>query len=567
MLSSPSSRSHFQSKSKSTRKKLLSLNQSISTCGDDDDEEFEDILNFAPYAKKVEIRKVKEVISIDDSDDESDESMPMSMSMSISKNPPTPPTPQPQPQPQPAKRKNKTKYNTSKKEKKNEVINICDTSSSSSSNSSSSNSSSSNSSSDDSPPPKKKNKVPTTKIPTTKTSVPLTKEEQSNRRLLDKHNKKLAREKSKQEAKKQKDLDKKVQKQMEGKFDVLEIAVVVEKKLSTTPLGNMLVGSLTVNTSNPTPTTTSAQKRESASFKHFVEDDEDEKEVENAIRWKRLGLDEGGADEAMNFGKYADLVCVLFHEPARFLDLLEKEKEKEKDEEDFPKLKKWIDKIVERNKEVEKEEEEDDDEEKEEEEEQQQEEKTRGTKREKTRIIVILPGIKNELNKQWKKNKRSSWSPTTMENLQDALVWMLIQHNVEYELCENEKEAIGFVRGVTVALAEEVYEENLGGACELDCIEKIKVTNKLSNATELQVASDCWYRMLQQILGVSSKKASTVLEYYPTLMSVLEGYEKCEDEDDKKLLLCKCFNKNKVEAVLSEKVYFVLTRSDSGLIL
>jgi len=47
-------------------------------------------------------------------------------------------------------------------------------------------------------------------------------------------------------------------------------------------------------------------------------------------------------------------------------------------------------------------------------------------------LILVLPGVDGEVAKRWAENRRNSWRPTTEDELNDALLWMLMEFKVRH---------------------------------------------------------------------------------------------------------------------------------------
>ena len=171
------------------------------------------------------------------------------------------------------------------------------------------------------------------------------------------------------------------------------------------------------------------------------------------------------------------------------------------------------------------------------------------------RVVEDLDG---EWNKQQRKGKQSSGGtlPSDWE-LQDALLWILVQYQVDCIHCSSHEEMQANLHLFARGLAEAPYSAQATG---LECVRKIKPAANVGEDTLLKV-QDAWARQLQMIPKVSEQRARNLVQHYPTIQSLWQTYQR-GDENSNRHLLNNCFGSQNAQASLSASVYKVMTSQD-----
>ncbi|GMH59028.1 hypothetical protein TrLO_g9710 [Triparma laevis f. longispina] len=294
-----------------------------------------------------------------------------------------------------------------------------------------------------------------------------------------------------------------------GRYAEKEITCLIESSLVESDCGRSIVNSLQTSS---TPYNICIQI-------HPIPD---------SIRWFQRPYTLGGATHMEVPGNIeAPLMSVVFWKPDKFLKLLRK---RDLSKDDLPYLREWVEEV------------------------------RKAKKDGGGRICVVLVDAVGEVNRKWKgkasARRQSGGAPTTEEELQDAIILMLIQFKIEVTLCRNSAEAVEFITDMTDRLCKMPYKEEVS---ELDCL---KVLKKGGGGEE--DGGQAWFRMVSQIQGVSDAKASSFVEHYPTMNSVYEAYEKCFDESEKMQMLEGAFGTKTLNTKLSSVIYKILM-ADEGL--
>lgn len=250
------------------------------------------------------------------------------------------------------------------------------------------------------------------------------------------------------------------------------------------------------------------------------------------IRWIRKDYTSGGAQDAIealqagNTGGYQllDRVVILFHEPNDFIRMLQRSDV----DDDYPLLEAWLDSIH---------------------------HKPTG------KLVLLLHQVNEEVHKQWNAHRRTKRNPPppTDAELQDAIVWLLIQFQVECISCSTQDNLLLNLKKMTRALSEEPYQQQV---TELECIKKLKA--ECSDSSDaFSKANDTWIRQLQQVPRVSEGMARNVAQYFPTAKSLWDAYQDANrSEAEKRLLLAPLFSEGRQQTKLSDTVYRLLTSSN-----
>ena len=386
--------------------------------------------------------------------------------------------------------------------------------------------------------------------PSSSSSAPCSKpsaaEERKKKRQLEKEKKEQlkAEEKEKKEllkaeremAKQIKIMNKKrlvqQEQQANGKFSSQEIGVYMEEGLSS---NEDFGGSLIKGLQDAGYSVAIAKKRDVGGTGPT-----NEKMIQGCIQWVRRDHLLGGATNALESvqGKqneeieWMDVVAIVFYDCTKFFSLLEQEKNDIAYDE-YPLLQSWLHQVRSSIR------------------------KGGGESNKNPRIILVLHQAILQLTLQWTKGgkRRTSFSPTNEEELQDAITWLLMEEQVECEITANSTETIDFVTSLTRALSELPYYEN---ATELHCVKKLKVDSK--NADPLEKARSCWKRQLQQIPGMSEAKATYLTSVFPTARSLMEKYEDdTVTETDKRFLLSHYIQEGRNASKMSDSIYRLMT--------
>ncbi|OQS03725.1 hypothetical protein THRCLA_03971 [Thraustotheca clavata] len=89
--------------------------------------------------------------------------------------------------------------------------------------------------------------------------------------------------------------------------------------------------------------------------------------------------------------------------------------------------------------------------------------------------------------------------------------------------------------------------------------------NKLDTSNEY---SNAWLRMLQMIPGVSEAIAQRIVDYYPTIDSLMQVYTNPSIPNDvKQIILAEKLRANSIEIVLSKRIYNVFTSTNPNTLL
>jgi hypothetical protein len=271
------------------------------------------------------------------------------------------------------------------------------------------------------------------------------------------------------------------------------------------------------------------------------------------VQWIRKDYLLGGATDAwqqLRKGNHAGyhhipLLCVIV-EPDIFLKLLHRDNS---EDDDYPELENWLKGIQAGWKGA-------------------WSHQQQGT----PRIIILLYKVRETLDRLWVKYKResrgrrvsSSPQPPTAEELHDALIWMMIDFQVECIHCSSSEQTVHELSKMTRLLSEKPYQKHV---TELDCVRKLKPRVD-ENSTLQERAEDCWFRQLQQIPRISLTVAREFTQHYPTARSLWIAYQNPALSEEQKRVLCKnCFSQKASHAKLSTWMYKTMTGNDPNDLL
>ena len=183
------------------------------------------------------------------------------------------------------------------------------------------------------------------------------------------------------------------------------------------------------------------------------------------------------------------------------------------------------------------------------------------------RLFLLLLDVSETLDDRWvelrrHRNGSTSSLPTAYE-LQDAIQWLLINHQVEcIELSTSKLDTFqSTVHKMTRGLADLRY---MKVASALECVKKIKPGGDVDQDDPLQCASDVWLRQLQQVPRLSETMAQNVVATYPTCQSLWQAYRYLDDDEDAKAsLLANVLSAGaRQQQKVSHAVYRIMTSDD-----
>lgn len=183
------------------------------------------------------------------------------------------------------------------------------------------------------------------------------------------------------------------------------------------------------------------------------------------------------------------------------------------------------------------------------------------------RIILLLHKVPAMLDRVWVQYNRSGRRgpcPPNSEQLYDAILWMLIQFQIESVHCPTDEDVAHEIFKMTRLLAETPYARQ---ATDLQTMAKLPA-HVSDMAPSADRARDTWIRQLQQIPRLSADMAQSVAHHYPTAMSLWKVYQ--DDElnlSEKQLLLADLFGTRSSQVKLSMHVYRALTSDNPHEIL
>jgi hypothetical protein len=183
------------------------------------------------------------------------------------------------------------------------------------------------------------------------------------------------------------------------------------------------------------------------------------------------------------------------------------------------------------------------------------------------RIILFLYQVLGALDRLWvnyQRNRRSDEQPPpTAEELHDAITWMLIEFQVECVHCDSPEDFSKHLVKMTRMLAEEPYQRQV---TELECIKKLKAECSDMDPPD-ERATDCWLRQLQQVPRLSRNMASSLVQHYPTAMSLWLAYQDESLSEDEKRVLCADLFSDRRQVKLSDWLYRVMTSDNPDELL
>jgi hypothetical protein len=370
-------------------------------------------------------------------------------------------------------------------------------------------------------------------------SKPLPKDELKKRKREEQEREKARQKKANAEDRKRKNIQKSFEKEQEklekstkkdaakqraGKFANEEIAVIVEATL-------------------PVAVYEPLQDLEQ---KHGYKVAEHPGLYSGTVVFIRRDALKGGATSAVDAMKggrtdgfeFLNKLVVIFADPTKFLDLLEKQDD---DSDDYPKLEEYLGQL---------------------------QRSWRYTWKQPShtnpKITILLPSVKEAVDKLWHSRNAHlratmSKSPPRDFELEDAVMWCSIQFNVDVIPLSSDAQLTDFLQKMVRALSEAPYRNQV---TELECIKKIK-SDLPATASPLEKAKDAWERMLQQVPQLSLARARNAIQVYPTALSLWEDYQDPKaSQAQKEGAVANCLGGKSQQTKISQNLYRIMTSSD-----
>ena len=270
-----------------------------------------------------------------------------------------------------------------------------------------------------------------------------------------------------------------------------------------------------------------------------------------AIQWVRRDYLRGGAEEALKMvharkdQEYEQMntLVILFDCPHDFISLIQQDEQTENDalsthgddDDDYPKLESWLLGLVAGWRSA-----------------------WRKTTADRPRIYLILYQVQKALDKAWISYNRSRGGrsrgppPPNAEQLYDAILWMLIQFQIEVIHCDSKDDVPKELAKITRFLANARYQAQ---TTELACFQKLKA--QVSDmAPSLERAADCWIRQLQQVPRVSAEMARCFARFYPTSRSLWLAYQTPDlSLEEKQVMVANCFGTRTSQIKIAKWMY------------
>jgi hypothetical protein len=186
----------------------------------------------------------------------------------------------------------------------------------------------------------------------------------------------------------------------------------------------------------------------------------------------------------------------------------------------------------------------------------------------KPRIVLLLDRVLEALDKLWiqhrKAASRNAKVPPTAEDLHDAIIWILIQFQVECVHCTCADDISIHLQKITRLLADTPYRRVV---TELECVQKLRPECFETDPPSVH-AKDCWMRQLQQMPRLSRPMAEQLVHYFPNAQSLYQEYTNPRLSMDEKLMLtANLMAPRKSHAKMSSQLYTVLTSNDPNELL
>mmetsp|Transcript_4858 Transcript_4858/g.9775 ORF Transcript_4858/g.9775 Transcript_4858/m.9775 type:complete len:415 (+) Transcript_4858:239-1483(+) len=297
-----------------------------------------------------------------------------------------------------------------------------------------------------------------------------------------------------------------LEKEANGHFKEKEICVVIENKFCDSGMGQTITSSLQAANTMYSPDPSS--------------------KIEGSMRWFRRPHSLGGASSVLTEEENVDsgFVAVVFEDPKRFLKLL---KRTDLTKDDYPRLREWVVQVRENFSDV-------------------------------KRLFIVVVDVMGEIDTVWNNSpqRRNSGLPPSVDDLEEAIIWMLMEEQIECVPARSQAEACEYLMDMTKSLTKQPYEVE---PSELQCMNKAKKDDKND-------AKSYFRRMLVQLPQVTAIKVDKLMEQYPTLTHLVNAYAECEDDESRAGLLQDKFGGGQVEGVLSERIWkFICSRNGDDM--
>jgi hypothetical protein len=233
---------------------------------------------------------------------------------------------------------------------------------------------------------------------------------------------------------------------------------------------------------------------------------------------------------------------ILLLEPEDFIPLVRKDiQDEDADYDDYPILKSWLDSLT------------------------KQWQSVWNTPKQ-PKFLILLHRVPEALDRIWinhnKKKKRNEPSPPRERDLEDAINWLTIHFQLDCVHCPSLESIQANIHKMSRGICEGVYADQVS---ELQCIKKIKQGPNTDDP--LNRARDTWLRMLQQVPRISETKARNIVQHYPTMQSLWQAYQDCDDEAENAGRLANVFDGKSQQMKVSETLYRFMTSENPNELL
>jgi hypothetical protein len=264
--------------------------------------------------------------------------------------------------------------------------------------------------------------------------------------------------------------------------------------------------------------------------------------VSGLIRWTRRDYALGGAAEAGDGVEELGHVCVLYHDPARFYELMTSYRPTHHD---FPALSQEVARIR---------------------------RLTCSDVQPNPRICLLPYGVEAHINRHLRHRSQASEGQVSPRLLDDVVTYLLVQEGVDCRILKTQADAAEHLESITRALANAPYRDELN---EYVGVQRFKSTTHFGadhwrtlqgEEKELVMLRDAWLHQLQAIPGVSEAKARSIVRHFPTPQSLLQmlNDETLSEQDRISLLQDKFSDAGRNERSLACKVFKVFTSFDAS---
>ncbi|GJJ76046.1 survival of motor neuron-related-splicing factor 30 [Entomortierella parvispora] len=173
---------------------------------------------------------------------------------------------------------------------------------------------------------------------------------------------------------------------------------------------------------------------------------------------------------------------------------------------------------------------------------------TRLLEKQKQRVIYLIDGLEAHLRSLKKvttkkfqqavlaslghqqagsQNVMDQASVVDEERIEQELLWLQLEQDCLVMHAENEEESAQILVSLTEQIGLRPYKESRKSKLNV-CVEGIK------SGTD---PSDTWHKSLQEIRMVTAAVAKSIVEEYPTIKSLYEGYRKCTTRQEAEQML------------------------------